>query len=167
MSEFAYAPRSNYRWSVLILLLAVTASVAAIGSLATLPQIPTWYANLEKPSFTPPSWLFGPVWSILYIAMAFAAWRISGAPVSWRNRRQALGLFALQLALNAAWSPIFFGREQPALGLAVIVAMLVAIAVTVVAFWRIDRWSGALMMPYLAWVAFATVLNASIVALNP
>jgi benzodiazapine receptor len=151
------------RWLVLALWLAVVAAVAFVGSSVTLPKIPTWYAGLAKPWFTPPNAVFGPAWTILYVMMAVAAWRI-GTGTSARTR--ATALFILQLAFNAIWSPLFFGMEAPKLALAVIVALLIALAATLIAFWRIDRLAGLLLVPYLAWICYATALNAAIVALN-
>ena len=153
------------RWLTLAFWLAVVAAVGLAGSWVTLPKIPTWYASLAKPSFTPPNALFGPVWSTLYVMMAVAVWRIGGASAA-AARPRAIGLFVVQLMLNALWSPVFFGLEAPKLGLAVIVLLLLALALTLAAFWRIDRPAGALLVPYLAWVAYATALNAAIVALN-
>ena len=145
--------------------LAVVAAVGFAGSWVTLPKIPGWYAGLAKPSFTPPNAVFGPVWSILYVMMAVAAWRIATTRPS-PARTLAVALFAIQLALNAVWSPAFFGLEAPGLGLAVIVALLVALVATLAAFWRMDCWAGLLLVPYLGWVCYATALNGAIVALN-
>lgn len=126
--------------------------------------IDTWYDQLAKPSFNPPSWVFGPVWTTLYLLMAVAAWLV------WRSddrrRRTALTLFAAQLVLNAIWSPLFFGARLPGWALAEIVLLWLAVAATASWFWSIDRRAGALLVPYLAWVSFATVLNAEIVRLN-
>ena len=158
-------PGAGYgRWLMLAFWLAVVAAVALAGSSVTLPKIPTWYAGLAKPSFTPPNAVFGPVWTVLYTMMAVAVWRVGAA--SDPARTKAVALFVAQLALNAAWSQAFFGFEAPALGLAVIGALLLSLAATMVAFWRIDRAAGALLAPYLAWVCYATALNAAIVALN-
>jgi len=151
------------RWSVLVFWLAVVAAVAFVGSSVTLPKIPTWYAGLAKPWFTPPNAVFGPAWTILYAMMAVAAWRIGTGSAA---RMRAATLFGVQLALNAIWSPVFFGMEAPKLGLAVIAALLVALVATLIAFWRIDRLAGLLLVPYLAWICYATALNAAIVALN-
>ena len=151
------------RWAMLVLWLAVVAAVAFVGSSVTLPKIPTWYAGLTKPWFTPPNAVFGPAWTILYVTMAVAAWRIGTGSF---GRMRATGLFVVQLVLNAIWSPVFFGLEAPKFGLAIIVALLVALAATLIAFWRIDRLAGLLLVPYLAWICYATALNAAIVALN-
>jgi tryptophan-rich sensory protein len=126
-----------------------------------------WYASLAKPDWTPPTWVFGPAWTILYAMMALAAWRL------WRRRhtrpresRRALALFAVQLALNLAWTPVFFGMQRPDLALAVILLLWAAIAATIVAAWRACRTAAALLVPYLAWVTFATALNMAIWRLN-
>jgi tryptophan-rich sensory protein len=155
--------RDRGSWVSLALWLAIVAAVALLGSSVTLPKIPTWYAGLTKPSFTPPNAVFGPVWTILYILMAVAVWRIGSADP---RRRRAVALFSVQLVLNAIWSPVFFGLEMPRLGLFVIVMLLVILAATVAAFWRLDRLAGMLLVPYLVWVCYATALNTAIVALN-
>src|SRR5690606_7206741 len=113
-----------------------------------------------KPWFNPPSWVFGPAWTILYVLMAVAAWRVWLAPESVA-RRTALIFFAVQFALNAVWSPAFFGLESPRLGLAVILVLLVALAAAVWRFFAVDRAAGWMMVPYLAWVAFAALLNGA------
>jgi tryptophan-rich sensory protein len=152
------------RWLALAGWLAVVAIVALIGSWATLTKIPTWYASLAKPSFTPPNAVFGPVWTVLYVMMAVAVWRVSRADGPMQSR--AVVLFVAQLGLNAVWSPVFFGLEAPRLGLAVILALCVSLAATLAVFWRVDRLAGLLLVPYLAWVCYASALNAAIVALN-
>ncbi|MDQ2705757.1 MAG: tryptophan-rich sensory protein [Pseudomonadota bacterium] len=121
-----------------------------------------WYENLDKPVFNPPSWVFGPVWTVLYVLIAIAGWRI------WRiaPKSTAMMLWVAQMILNWLWSPAFFGAEAPALALAIILAMLASIALFIAQAWRLDRWSAWLFVPYAAWVAFATVLNGSIVLLN-
>ena len=121
-----------------------------------------WYAALSKPSWTPPPWVFGPVWTTLYAAMGVAAWRV------WRRDGWSVGvgLFLAQLAVNAAWSPVFFGWQQLGAALAVILVLAALIALTVRAFWRSDRLAGALLVPYLAWASFAACLNAALWRLN-
>jgi len=146
--------------SVLLCLL-----VAGAGGAVTAGAVRTWYPRLRKPSWNPPSWLFGPVWSVLYLLMAIAAWLV------WRARDAgdvtiALGLFGVQLALNLSWSVLFFGLRRPAWALAEIVLLWLSIAATVAAFWDRDPIAGALLLPYLAWVAFAGVLNGAIFRLN-
>lgn len=148
----------------LALFLAASALVAGAGSMATASSVTTWYPELVKPPFNPPGWVFGPVWTMLYVMMAIAGWRV------WRDdhrlRRRALCAYAVQLALNLCWSLAFFGLQSPALGLAVIAALLAAIITTTALFFRIDRVSGLLFIPYLAWVSFAAILNLSLWWLN-
>lgn len=122
-----------------------------------------WYENLNKPAFNPPSWVFAPVWTVLYALIAVAGWRM------WHiaPKSSAMALWVAQMILNWLWSPAFFGAEAPTLALAIIVAMLASIALFIAEAWRLDRWSAGLLVPYAAWVAFATTLNGSIVALNP
>jgi translocator protein len=153
------------KWIALAVLLALVFAVSAFGSYFTLPKIPTWYAGLTKPWFNPPSWVFGPVWTVLYVLMAVAAWRIWMTPHS-EDRRKALVWWGIQLVLNALWSPIFFGLEQPRWALAIIAVLFTAVAITLFRFLPLDRPAGWMLIPYLAWVCYATLLNAAIVALN-
>jgi len=152
-------------WSMLVLWLAVVLAVGMLGSWVTLPKIPVWYEALAKPGFTPPNWIFGPVWTALYALMALAAWRAGGAVRAFAERR-AIALFVIQLALNALWSPVFFGLEAPKAALLVIVALDGFLAATLIAFWRLDRWAGIMLVPCLAWVCYATALNAAIAIMN-
>ncbi|QRM53964.1 TspO/MBR family protein [Sinorhizobium sp. BG8] len=121
-----------------------------------------WYRSLSKPSFTPPNWLFAPAWSILYVMIAFAGAR------TWltRRRSRAMRLWFAQLVLNFAWSPAFFGWQEPAMALIIILGLLFAVALFIAASWHDDRPSAVLFIPYLLWVAFATALNAAVVMLN-
>jgi translocator protein len=153
------------KWVALAILLALVFAVSALGSFVTIPKVPGWYANLTKPFFNPPPWIFAPVWTILYVLMAFAAWLVWLQPPS-SARRVALFWFAVQLFLNAAWSPIFFGLESPRIALAVVSALLLSLMISVVLFFRVSRRAGWMMMPYLAWVVFASALNTAIVVLN-
>lgn len=125
-----------------------------------------YYASLARPSWAPPGWLFGPVWTALYALMAFAAWLVWRRG-GWSARRGPLTLYLVQLALNALWTPIFFGLRQPGLALAEILLLLLAIAATLRAFWKASRAAGALLAPYLAWVGFATALSFSLWRMNP
>jgi len=150
------------QWLALIGWLALCFGAAAFG---VLFGPGAWYANLRKPSWNPPNWVFGPVWTTLYVMMAVAAWRV------WRlggdgGRRTALGLFLAQLALNAAWTPLFFGLRQPGLAFAEILLLWLAIGATTTTFFKRDRVAAWLMIPYLAWVSFAAVLNAVLWRLN-
>ena len=155
----------KHPWGGLVVLIILCFGVAAIGGVATTPNIPSWYAGLAKPSWTPPSWIFGPVWSILYLSMAVAAWlvwRKSGL----RGAATPMAFFAIQLALNAAWSWLFFGMHNPGAALLDILLLWMAIAATTVAFWRRSLLAGLLFVPYLAWVSFAAVLDFAIWRLN-
>lgn len=158
----------NRRSSMLVLLsfVAICFGVAALGGWATAGSVAEWYPTLRKPTWNPPSWVFGPVWTALYLAMAIAAWLV-WRRVGWRGASGALALFGVQLALNAAWSPLFFGLRNPLAGLIDIAALWLAVVATIVAFFRIAPVAGALLVPYGLWVSFATALNAAIWKLNP
>jgi tryptophan-rich sensory protein len=144
--------------------------VAALGGLFTMQGTPVWYRTLRKPRWTPPSGLFGPVWTILYIQMAVASWLvrrgIARHPDQAGAGEQALRLWIGQLTLNLAWSAVFFGRRSIPGGLMVIVPLWVTIAVTAVQSARVTGLAGALLLPYLAWTSFATALNFRIWQLN-
>ena len=139
----------------------------AIGSFFTTPAIPTWYAALRKPPFSPPNWLFAPVWISLYTLMGLSAFLI------WRQRkrdkpvREALAIYTLQLILNASWSAAFFGLRSPTAGVLVIIVLWLAILLNIQRFFKISRIAGLMLIPYLLWVSFAAVLNYSIMILNP
>lgn len=139
-------------------------AVLALGQYATFPNLP-WFEALKKPSFNPPNWLFGPVWTTLYVMMAYAAWRVLRLPPS-SVRTLALRLFFIQLGLNAAWSWMFFGAHSPALGLANIVVQLGVILATLYRFSQIDRVAAWCLIPLTAWVGYAAVLNAAVWWLN-
>lgn len=142
------------------------AAAMAIGSAATLPNIPTWYAGLAKPALTPPNGVFGPVWSILYALMAYAVWRILSLPHRHPGRLPAARFFFVQLALNALWSLVFFGLHSPRGGVVVIVLLIGALGATLAAFARLDRVAAWCLAPYLAWTAFAAYLTVAIWRLN-
>ncbi len=144
---------------------ALCFAVAWLGSIATTPKIPTWYAALNKPSFTPPDLVFPVVWNILYAMMALALWRLWEAPRD-ELRNRAIALFLMQLAVNLAWSWIFFGAESIRGALSVILALDVLLAMTILAAWRVDRFAAGLLLPYLLWIGYATALNAEIARLN-
>jgi translocator protein len=124
-----------------------------------------WYARLLKPAWNPPNWVFGPVWTMLYIMMAMAAWLVWKRG-GWADQALPLSLFLAQLFFNALWSPLFFGLRHPALGLVDIVLLWLALLATVGAFWKARPLAGALLLPYLAWVTFAAVLNFALWRLN-
>lgn len=142
--------------------LLLTFAAPALGGLF-LPG--EWYAQLSKPSWNPPNWLFGPVWAVLYTAMAVAAWLVWQRG-GFASQSKALGWYVAQLVLNAMWTPIFFGLKQPALAFVEIALLWGAILVTLLAFWKVNRFAGALLLPYLAWVSFAAILNFTLWRLN-
>jgi tryptophan-rich sensory protein len=139
--------------------------VAAVSGLATVEGTRTWYPTIAKPSWTPPSWLFGPVWTALYVAMGVAAWRVWRIG-GFRAARTALGLFLAQLAVNGLWSPIFFAWHRLGLAVLDIGLLWLLIVATIVAFRRHDRVAALLLLPYLAWVTFASALTVAIWRLN-
>lgn len=149
-----------------VLAIVAVAVAAIIGQIATYPNLAPWYAGLVKPTFNPPNWIFAPVWTTLFLMMAFAAWRILRLPGSSPSRRSALGLFFAQLVLNAAWSWLFFAAHNPLLGLIDIGPQLFVILAAMVAFHRLDRVAAWCLVPLAAWVAFACVLNFAIWRLN-
>jgi translocator protein len=150
------------QWWALAGFVVLCLAAGGIAGFATSQSVVDWYPALVKPSWTPPGWLFGPVWTVLYVMMGVAAWLV------WKVRDSgvALGIFAVQLALNMAWSFLFFGAKSPILGLVCIVLLWIAIVATILAFRRKSSVAAAMMLPYLAWVSFATTLNGAIVALN-
>jgi tryptophan-rich sensory protein len=137
-----------------------------IGSMATTPKIQSWYAGINKPSFTPPSWLFGPVWTVLYVLMGIALYLVWRTGLAAKGVKVAIAVFIAQLVLNMLWSFAFFGAESPLAGLVVIAALWIMIVVTIAVFAPVSRPAALLLIPYIAWVSFATVLNAAIYALN-
>lgn len=150
----------------LVISVALPLAVGGLSGYATASGVSTWYPTLVKPPFNPPAWLFGPVWTMLYIMMGvalFLVWRrgldVDGVPI-------ALTIFAVQLALNGLWSILFFGAQAPGWALAEIMLLWVAIGFTTLLFWRVVPLAGALLLPYFAWVSFASVLNASLWWLN-
>ena len=156
---------------VLVAFLAISFGVAALGSLATIQNVDGWYATAEKAAWNPPNAIFGPVWTLLYTLMSVAAWLV------WRQRkrvdvRPALTLYVVQLVLNALWTPVFFGLF-PAIGgpalwiaLAIILALDVLVLLTMLRFWPVRKAAAWMLVPYWAWVLFATTLNAALAVLN-
>lgn len=152
-------------WLALCVFIAICFVAAAIGSRFTAASVNTWYPALRKPVGTPPAWVFGPVWSTLYVLMAAAAWLV------WEHRSTAdvtlaLALFFAQLALNAAWSFVFFALRRPGLALLEILVLLAAIIITMTGFAQFSRPAFWLMTPYAAWVSYAAFLNFAIWRLN-
>lgn len=154
---------SNYRLDAIVLVASIATCLGAggLGAMATTPEIDGWYRTIEKPSWNPPDAVFGPVWTTLYIMMAVSAWLV------WRTDKAIasklpLSLFGVQLLLNVGWSWIFFHFHQLGWAFAEIIVLWLAIVATTLAFFRVSKLAGALMVPYLAWVSFASVLNFAI-----
>lgn len=139
--------------------------VGGAGSIFTAHEIPTWYAGLHKPAFNPPNWLFGPVWGVLYALIGVAGWRL------WREgaspvRNRAMALWWVQLGLNAAWTPVFFGAHAMGVALGIIVLLDVVVVLLLRPAFRVCTVAGALLVPYLGWIVFASVLNEELWRLN-
>lgn len=152
-------------WLPLAVFLAACFAAAGVGSLFTGPALDGWYATLSKPAWTPPAWVFGPVWTALYVSMAVAAWLV------WRERglsgaRPQLALFGAQLVLNALWSALFFGLRSPGAALVEIFLLWCAVYAATLSFLRVAALPAALMLPYLLWVSFAALLNFAIWRMN-
>ena len=142
--------------------IVLTFAAAATGAFVTTGG---WYSGIAKPSWTPPAWVFGPVWTTLYTLMAVAAWLV-WREGGWRAQGRALGLYLVQWALNALWTPLFFGLHRPGWALADLLALDLAVLATLVAFSRVRRAAGVLLFPYALWLALATSLNLAIRLLN-
>lgn len=152
-------------WFGLAGFLLLSFAVSGIGGAITATSVGNWYQTLERSALSPPDWVFGPVWTTLFIFMAVAGWRIWRQEAS-QARRLALSVYGLQLALNLLWSFLFFGLQQIGWSLVEIVILLLVIIVNTVLFWRMDRLAGMLFLPYAAWVAYATILTATLWVLN-
>jgi tryptophan-rich sensory protein len=152
-------------WLGLLLWLALCVGGGVLSGLGSAGGDSTWYRQLERPSWTPPSWLFGPVWTALYTLMAVAAWRIWRRG-GWAHNATALRLFLLQLAANFAWTPLFFTAHLMTVALLDLVALWIILVATIALFARRDRIAPWLLAPYLAWVTFAGALNAAFASLN-
>jgi len=150
---------------MLVVFVGLCLAVGALGGWVTADSVKTWYTTINKPSFTPPNWLFGPVWTVLYVLMGVAAWRV-WCKARPDQLRVPLALFAVQLALNLAWSVVFFGAHRIGGAVVVIVGLEAAILATMVAFRRIDGLAALLLVPYALWVVFAAVLNIAAWQLN-
>lgn len=151
----------------LVFSIALCLLAGIVGSYFTFPAIPTWYATLIKPTIGPPNWIFGPVWTTLYVLMGISLYLIWQKGHKKKNIKYAVQLFSLQLLLNVLWSVMFFGLQSPLLALLEIVLLWLAIFATIRAFYRLSHTAAYMLIPYLAWVSFATILNGAIVYLNP
>lgn len=138
-----------------------------IGSVFTVKSIPIWYGGLKKPSFNPPDWLFGPAWTILYLLMGASAYLVLEAGLGNPGAQISLVVFGVQLALNVLWSIIFFARKSLKGGLAIILILWMAILLTIISFFQVSVLAAMLLVPYILWTSFATLLNYSIIKLNP
>ncbi len=150
----------------LVISIFVCLVAGLIGSIFTISSIPVWYATLNKPFFSPPNWLFAPAWTILYILMGIALFYVWKAP-KVKKTNEGLMLFGAQLLFNVIWSIVFFGFRSIVGGVLSIVVLLILILMTTVQFYRIDKRAAYLMVPYLLWVCFATMLNIAVYFLNP
>jgi len=151
------------KYAALIVSILIAYAVAFLGSLVTTPSIANWYATLNKPSFNPPNYLFGPVWTLLFTLMAISAYLV------WRKQKKItaeLKIYGVQLGLNFLWSYLFFGLQRPGLALFEILLLWIFIALTITKFYKVDKLAAYLLIPYILWVSFAVFLNYSIVTLN-
>jgi len=139
--------------------------VGFLGTIFTLPSIPTWYAALNKAPFNPPPWIFGPVWTILYFLMGVSIFLILQKKLK-KQRTFLVTLFAVQLFLNFLWSVIFFGWHLPQVALLELCLLWISIALLIIDFWKVSKWAAILLVPYLCWVSFASVLNLFVALLN-
>lgn len=161
----AYYLGMKNKWVVLAGLILLCEAVGAVGGFATAGNIQSWYAGLVKPSFNPPDWLFGPVWTLLYLMMAVAAWLIYRS-ADTPERSRGLQFWGLQLVLNAVWAPVFFALHDKLFALGIILLLDLAVVFTVVVFRRVNGAASTIMLPYLAWILFATTLNEELWRLN-
>ena len=151
---------------VLLLSIAVCLLAGVIGSLFTYSSIPTWYAALIKPALNPPNWIFGPVWTTLYILMGISLYLIIKKGKPDRTIWTAIIVFAVQLVLNTLWSIVFFGNHMLFLALVIIIALWLMILMNIILFYKLDKWAGILLIPYILWVSFATYLTYALWMLN-
>ncbi len=152
-------------WTKLVISIIICEAAGLIGSIFTFSSIPTWYASLVKPSFSPPNWIFGPAWTILYALMGISLYIVWKKGFN-KKTKFAFYLFGAQLILNSLWSIIFFGLRSPLYAFIEIVVLWILILLTIVTFYRISKTSAMLLLPYIVWVSFALILNLSILQLN-
>ncbi|MBI2613185.1 MAG: tryptophan-rich sensory protein [Candidatus Levybacteria bacterium] len=161
-----YEVRASSSILKLIFSIAICQSAGLIGSVFTISSIESWYSFLNQPSFRPPNWLFGPVWTILYTLMGISLYWIWTKGTKKKEVRDALKLFAVHLVFNATWSIVFFGMHNIPLSLINIVILWIFIVITMAKFYKIDKKASLILLPYLAWVSFAAILNYNIFLLN-
>lgn len=150
----------------LLFFIVISQAAGLIGALATTPAIDSWYVYLNKPFFTPPSWLFGPVWTLLYLLMGISAYLVFRNGFKKKKVEKALYIFITQLTLNLLWSFIFFGYKLLSLAFIEITILWIFIFLTIKAFYKLDKLAGKLMIPYLVWVTYASFLNLAVALLN-
>lgn len=153
-------------WLKILIGIIACNAIGLLASLITLPAIPAWYAGLEKPFFTPPNWLFGPVWTLLYTMMGISAAAIWQVGLNNKQVKHALAIFVAQLMMNGMWSYLFFGFQSVGLAMMEIIALWLAILLTIIRFKEIKAWAAWLLLPYLIWVTYAAALNFGIFILN-
>jgi len=146
----------------LILAIVICQAAGLVGSIFTVPSIPTWYATLQKPSFSPPNWIFAPVWTILFTLMGISLYLVWRKGRGNKNVRNALLIFAVQLVLNVLWSVLFFGLQSPLYAFVEIIVLWAAILFTILKFFKVSKNAALLLIPYILWVSFAAYLNYSI-----
>ena len=154
-------------WIALVIALIVPQAVGMAAGAATARSVRDWYPSLRKPWFNPPNWLFAPAWFVLYVLMGIASWRVWGVGLDQPGVTLALGVYGVHLLLNGLWSVLFFGVRRPDWGLVEVVFLWASVVASAWLFGRLDPLAGWLLIPYVAWVSFAAVLNAAIVRLNP
>ena len=150
----------------LIISILVCQGTGAIGSLFTSPAISTWYATIQKPSFNPPNWIFAPVWILLFLLMGISLYLIWSKGFKHKGTKTALFIFFVQLILNILWSILFFGLQSPLFAFIGIIILWFAILLTIISFYKVSKIAAYLLMPYIIWVSFASVLNFSILIIN-
>jgi benzodiazapine receptor len=150
----------------LVVALLVPQVVGVVAGAATARSTREWYPSLEKPWYTPPSWLFGPAWLLLYVLMGWASWRVWGLGLDTPGVALALGVYLAHLVVNGLWSILFFGLRRPDWALAEVGLLWLGVLASLLLFWRVDPFAGALLVPYLLWVSFAAVLNRGVVIRN-
>ncbi len=149
----------------LIISIAIPLIVGFLGSIFTSSSVTTWYTTINRPTFNPPNWIFMPVWTILFILIGLSFYLVWKKDFG-KNKKTAIGIYAIQLILNLLWSLMFFGLESPIYGLITILILWIFIVANIISFFKITKTAGYLLFPYLAWVSFATILNAAILMLN-
>jgi len=151
----------------LIVSILIVFFAGAVGTVFTLKEITTWYVTLPKPAWTPPNWVFGPVWSFLYVLMGIALFLVWREGLDRRDVQIAITVFAVQLVINVVWSLVFFGTHNIAGGLIMVIILWISILINIIVFYRISKPAGLILVPYIIWVSIASYLNYSVFILNP